>query len=72
MNEPKVWMQLPEDAGQIVSVRYRVDWEEGLLYRRTYDTSEISITIECAEIIGDGEFDPINGILPDHGEWMPA
>lgn len=63
------WHQMPADAGQIVSVTYRVDWDAFKLYRQTHDGSDNSIEIEVAQITDDGEFEPWNGILPSHGEW---
>jgi hypothetical protein len=65
--------QMPRDAGQIVNVTYAVDWESDTLYRRTADRSRPNsgIAIHEARIIS-GEFDPQNGSLPEHGEWMPA
>lgn len=63
------WQQLPADAGQIVDLTYAVDWESRTLYRRSADRSDRSVEIESAEIVG-GNFEPWNGILPEHGEWQ--
>lgn len=65
------WDQLPADAGQAVSVEYSVDWEHGTIYRKSQDRGDRTVAVERAEITG-GEFEPQNGILPEHGEWRPA
>lgn len=63
------WLQLPEDAGQIIDVHYAIDWEEELLYRRTADRSDGAVSFEKVRIDG-GKFEPWNGCLPNIvGEW---
>jgi hypothetical protein len=64
------WEQMPQDAGQIVSVSYRCDWDAGVLWCRTYDASDRSTLIERAVITdAEQEYDPANNVLPPHGEW---
>lgn len=67
-NADLTWHQLPRDGGQTVDVHYAVDWESGLLYRRSHDRSDGEQTLEQAVIEG-GEFEPQNGRLPRVGEW---
>jgi hypothetical protein len=63
------WHQLPRDAGQVAEVTYAADWENGTLYRRTHDRSDGTVTVEHATITG-GEFEPWNGVLPQHDDWV--
>jgi hypothetical protein len=63
--------QMPADAGQAVSVEYAVDWESSTIYRKSHDKSDRTVAVEKATITG-GEYEPQNGILPEHGEWLPA
>jgi hypothetical protein len=64
------WEQMPQDAGQIVSVSYRCDWDAGVLWCRTYDASDRSTLIERAVITdAEQEYDPANNVIPPHGEW---
>jgi hypothetical protein len=65
------WDQLPADAGQAVSVEYSVDWESSTIYRKSHDKSDRTVAVEKATITG-GEYEPQNGILPEHDEWLPA
>jgi hypothetical protein len=65
------WDQLPADAGQTVSVEYSCDWESSTIYRKSHDKSDRTVAVEQATITG-GEYEPQNGILPEHGEWLPA
>jgi hypothetical protein len=64
---------LPRDAGQTVAVDYAVDWETETLYRCSADRSRpgAGIAMHAARITG-GEFEPQNGVLPEHGDWTPA
>lgn len=62
------WHTRPVDQGQIVEVSYAVDWENEALYRRIYDQSDRSEVVQVAHITG-GEFEPWNGLLPEHGPW---
>jgi hypothetical protein len=63
------WHQMPEDAGQIVDVSYAIDWEEEMLYRRTYDRGDRTLEIDRARVDG-GSFEPWNDCLPNIvGEW---
>lgn len=64
------WHQCPVDAGQAVSVEYSVDWENGVLLRRTEDRGDNSVTLERGRI-ADGEhvFEPWNGLLPQVVAW---
>lgn len=67
---------MPEDAGQIVEIAYAVDWESELLYRRTTDGAvpvghPDRVAIQRTTITdGDGEFEPQNGVLPEHDRWV--
>ena len=65
------WQQMPQDAGQIVDVKYAVDWESRKLLRRTEDKSYGGVTLEFGRI-ADGEdvFEPWNGVLPRVTEWI--
>jgi hypothetical protein len=64
------WEQMPQDAGQIVSISYRCDWDAGVLWCRTYDGSDRSTLIARAVITdAEQEYDPANNVLPPHGEW---
>jgi len=65
------WEQLPADAGQIVSIEYSVDWENNTIYRQATDRSDRSVTVHRARVTG-GDYEPQNGTLPQHGEWLPA
>jgi hypothetical protein len=47
------WLQVPSDAGQTVDVSYKVDWEAGVLRRRTIDRSDNSVCVEYANILYD-------------------
>jgi hypothetical protein len=69
------WLQVPSDAGQTVDVSYKVDWEAGVLRRRTIDRSDNSVCVEYANILYDSvlpdevSYEPWNGVLPMVGEW---
>lgn len=68
------WYQLPADAGQTIDVTYAIAWideDDGWLYCRSHDRSTGSRDVMRAAITG-GEFEPWNGVLPDHGEWQQA
>lgn len=57
---------MPIDQGQIVTNAYACD--EYHLYCRTYDASDRTTRYSSAEWT-DGEFEPWNGKLPEHGDW---
>lgn len=67
----------PQDAGQIVEVSY-CHHEDGYLYCRTYDRSDLSLSISRCAVDEDSEqgFEPQNGLLPatvgDDEELLPA
>jgi len=64
----------PQDAGQIVEVAYALVPDgrgEAKIIRRTTDRSDLSVSYSVA-VCGDGEFDPQNGDIGDHGPWSPV
>ncbi len=70
MSDSVEWHQLPGDAGQIVDVRYSINWEDRVIYRRTHDRSDDSVVVSAAGVVdGSDRFEPWNGVLPSHGEW---
>ena len=65
------WQQMPQDAGQIVDVKYAVDWENRKLLRRTEDRSYGSVILEFGRIAdGEDKFEPWNGVIPKVTEWV--
>lgn len=65
------WHQLPKDAGQAVDVKYSIDWENGMLWRRTEDGNDGAVSLEMARILpGEDAFEPWNGVLPKVGKWI--
>ena len=65
------WHQMPQDAGQIVDVKYAVDWESRKLLRRTEDKGDGSVTLEFGRIAdGEDAFEPWNGVLPRVTVWI--
>jgi hypothetical protein len=63
------WHQLQADAGQILDIKYAVNWEERILFCKSWDRSNNTTSITYSFING-GEFEPQNGKLPTHGEWV--
>ena len=57
---------LPEDGGQTVEVSY-YHADDGYLYCRSYDRSDLTLSITRTEIDEAGEtpFEPWNGLLPE-------
>lgn len=71
MANDSAWQQMPRDAGQIVDVKYAVDWEHRKLLRRTEDRSTGSVVMEFGRIAdGEDAFEPWNGVLPRVTEWV--
>ena len=69
------WQQLPEDGGQAVDVHYAINPETPeWLYQRINDRSEPSVSYWRWDIDdeADGEFEPWNGLLPDHDDGIPV
>ena len=65
------WQQMPKDAGQIVDVKYAVDWENRQLLRRTEDRSVGYVTLDFGRIAdGEDTFEPWNNVLPKVTEWV--
>lgn len=65
------WHQMPQDAGQIVDVKYAVDWESRKLLSRTEDRADGGVVLEFGRI-ADGEdvFEPWNGLIPKVTGWV--
>lgn len=66
------WEQLPQDAGQMVTIHYALAADHEMLVCRTVDRSRGMATYECAELDYDGDctYEPWNGILPaTYGGW---
>jgi len=68
---PEGYFVMPRDAGQIVEISYKVDYERDLLFKKALDRSDNSTTFYVAEIteLEDYIFEPQNNHLPDHGEF---
>lgn len=66
---PEGYFVMPRDAGQIVEISYKVDYERDLLLKKALDRSDNSTTFYVAEITEpeDYIFEPQNNHLPDHG-----
>jgi hypothetical protein len=65
------WQQLPADAGQIVDVKYDVDWETRTLYKRVEDRNDGSVQLWMGRIAdGEDRYEPWNGILPKVTKWV--
>ena len=64
------WICPPECQGQIVIVEY-ADTYNGLVWRRTYDQSDRTETIEVADADDADVFEPWNG-EPDGLAWKPS
>jgi hypothetical protein len=67
------WQQLPADAGQIVDVKYDVDWESRTLYKRVEDRNDGSVQLFMGRIAaGEDRYEPQNGVLPKVDRWTSA
>jgi len=64
------WQQLPADAGQMVDVKYDVDWESRTLYKRVEDRNDGSVQLFMGRIAaGEDRYAPQNGVLPKVDRW---
>lgn len=57
------WHVAPEDQGQAVEVAYAADSEDGLIWRRTTDRSDGTVSYARADayLLAEGAYQPWNG-----------